>query len=244
MEPSKSSIAFDKQRASSFNTQYQKLAPLSDAIHLLLRVILLDLPADAQVLCVGAGTGAELLFLAKAFPGWQFAVVEPAVPMLDLCRQRAEDAGIAARCTFHAGYLDTLPDAPPFHAATSLLVTHFLLTPDARRDYWAQIAARLRPEGVLVASTLASDMTTSAYQSLLEVWLQMQRYTGTPVEAIAKMPESYGRDVAILPPVDIEAEIAASGFHAPTQFYQTLLIHGWYAKRSAQEQGFQREKNY
>ena len=231
METSKSSIAFDKERASSFNAQYQKLAPLSDAIHLLLRVILLDLPAEARVLCVGAGTGAELLFLAEAFPGWQLTAVEPATSMLDLCRQRAEAAGIAARCTFHAGYLDTLPAAPPFHAATSLLVTHFLLTPDARRDYWAQIAARLRPEGVLVASTLASDMTTAAYQSLLQTWLQMQKYTGTPPEAIAKMPESYGRDVAVLPPATIEAEIAASGFHAPTQFYQAFLIHAWYARR-------------
>ena len=231
METPKSSIAFDKERASSFNTQYQKLAPLSEAIHLLLRVILLDLPADARVLCVGAGTGAELLFLAEAFPGWHFAVVEPAAPMLDLCRQRAEDVEIAARCTFHAGYLDTLPDALPFDAATSLLVTHFLLTPEARRDYWAQIAARLRPEGVLVASALASDMSAPAYQSLLEVWLQMQRYTGTPADAIAKMPDSYGRDVAILPPADIEAEIAASGFQAPTPFYQALLIHAWYAKR-------------
>ncbi len=231
METSKSPVAFDKERASSFNAQYQKLAPLSEAMHLLLRVILLDLPDDARVLCVGAGTGAELLFLAEVFPGWQFAVVEPAVPMLDLCRRRADAAGIAARCTFHAGYLDTLPAVPPFHAATSLLVTHFLLTPDARRDYWAQIAARLRPEGVLVASTLASDMTTAAYQSLLEVWLQMQRYTGTPAEAIAKMPESYGRDVAVLPPADIEAEIAASGFDAPIAFYQALLIHAWYTKR-------------
>ncbi len=231
MEPSKSSITFDKERASSFNAQYQKLASLSEAMHLLLRVILLDLPAEARVLCVGAGTGAELLFLAEAFPGWQFAVVEPAAPMLDVCRQRAEDAGIAARCTFHAGYLDTLPDAPPFDAATSLLVTHFLLTPSARRDYWMQIAARLRPGGVLVASTLASDMSAPAYQSLLEVWLQMQRYTGTPADAIAKMPESYGRDVAVLPPAALEAEIEASGFHAPIAFYQALLIHAWYAKR-------------
>ena len=230
-EPSNSSIAFDKERALSFNAQYQKLAPLSDAIHLLLRVILLDLPAEARALCVGAGTGAELLFLAEAFPGWQFTAVEPALPMLDLCRQRAEEAGIASRCTFHAGYLDTLPDAPPFDAATSLLVTHFLLTPGARRDYWAQVAARLRPNGVLMASTLASDLSAPAYQSLLQVWLQMQRYTGTPEDAIAKMPESYGRDIAVLPPAEIEAEITASGFDAPIAFYQALLIHAWYTKR-------------
>jgi len=233
METSKSSIAFDKERASSFNTQYQKLAPLSDVIHLLLRVILLGLPADARVLCVGAGTGAELLFLAEAFPGWQLTAVEPAAPMLDICRQRAEDAGIASRCTFHAGYLDTLPNAPPFDAATSLLVTHFLLTPGARRDYWAQIAARLRPGGVLVASTLASDLSTPAYQNLLQTWLQMQRYTGTPAEAIAKMPESYGRDIAVLPPAALEAEMEAGGFAAPIAFYQALFIHAWYAKQSA-----------
>jgi len=45
-----------------------------------------------------AGTGSELIYLAQNFPQWQFTV-EPAAPMLDVCRQRTEECGIASRCT-------------------------------------------------------------------------------------------------------------------------------------------------
>ena len=75
-------------------------------------------------------------------------------------------------------------------------------------------------------------MSSAAYHSLLEVWLHMQKYTGISAEAAEKMRAVYGRDVAVLPPFDIEAIIATSGFTTPVRFYQTLLIHAWYAQRT------------
>jgi tRNA (cmo5U34)-methyltransferase len=180
------------------------------------------------------GTGSELIDLAQTFPQWKFTAVEPAAPMLDICRQKADEYGIASRCTFHEGYLDSLPASDPFHAATCLLVSQFFIQQEERRNFFRQIAARLLPDGYLVSSDLASDMSSSAYRSLLEVWVRMLRSSEAPAEEeeIEKFLTSYGRDVALLPPQEVEAIIASSGFDAPVLFFQTLLIHAWYTKRT------------
>ena len=114
---------FTQDHAAAYDQRFSKLAPLRDALHLLVATLFSELPAQARILCVGAGTGAELLFLARKFPGWEFTAVEPSGPMLDLCRTKADAEGIASRCTFHEGYLDSLPAGEPFDAATSLLVS-------------------------------------------------------------------------------------------------------------------------
>ncbi len=233
MQNQEPTAVFDKERASSYDTLYAKLTSLSDALHLLMRVVLSELPAEARILCVGVGTGSELLSLAGEFPHWQFTAVEPAAPMLDICRGRAEDAGIAPRCTFHEGYLDTLPASPPFDAATSLLVSHFIVDSDEQRGFYKEIAARLRPDGSLVTAALVADPSAPASPSLLDVWMRMQEYVGVSAEALEKMRGAYGRTFAAQMPQEVEAIIASSGFSAPVLFFQTLLIHGWYARREA-----------
>lgn len=152
--------------------------------------------------------------------------------MLDICRQRTEECGIASRCTFHEGYLDSLPASDSFDAATCLLVSHFIMQPHERSNFFRQIAAWLRPDGYLVSSDLVSDMSTSEYRSLLEVWLRMLKYSEVPVEEVEKFRVSYGRDVALLSPQTVEAIITRSGFESPVLFFQTLLIRAWYSKRT------------
>jgi tRNA (cmo5U34)-methyltransferase len=232
MKNQESTIVFDQERASNYDKRFAKLAPIRNALHLSIRLVLSELPNDARILCVGVGTGAELIDLAQAFPQWKFVAVDPAKPMLDICRQKAEEYGIASRCTFHEGTLDTLPALDPFHAATCLLVSHFFTQQEERRNFFRQIAARLLPDGYLVSADLASDMSSSTYQSLLKVWVRMLRYSEAPAEEIEKFLASYGRDAAIIPTQEVATIIASSGFHTPVLFFQTLLIHAWYAKRT------------
>jgi tRNA (cmo5U34)-methyltransferase len=225
-------VFFGKEQAAGYDQQWAKLAPIRDALHLLLRIVLSELPDDALVLCVGVGTGAELLYLAQVFPRWSFTLVEPAKPMLDICRQKAEESGITSRCTFHEGYLDSLPLSLPFDAATCLLVSQFIMQPEERRAFFGQMSNQLRPGGYLVSADLSSGTSASAYEDLFEVWFQMQRFNGMPEEGIEKMRLAYGRNVAVSALREIEALIASNGFNAPVLFFQAFLIHAWYARRT------------
>ncbi|MHA1524601.1 MAG: class I SAM-dependent methyltransferase [Alphaproteobacteria bacterium] len=223
----KPSIFSDPERAASQDKRFAKLAPIRDALHLMIDLVLDDLPADTRILCVGVGTGPELIALAKANPGWCFTAVDPAAAMLDICRQKAEEFGVASRCTFHEGYLDTLGAPEPFDAATCLLVSQFNMQPEKRREFFRQIAERLRLDGYLVSADLASDMATPAYKALFEIWVRMMRFAEIPFKGGGNL----GREIAVLPQCEIEEIIASSGFETPTLFFQTILIHAWYSKK-------------
>jgi len=224
MEDSESTTIFNQQNASDYDDQREKLVPLKDALHLCIRMLFSKLPTDARVLCVGVGTGAELLYLAQAFPQWQFTVVEPAMAMLDICRQRANECGISDRCTFHEGNLDTLPEVDNFDAATSILVSHFFVNQTDRINYFSDIASRLNPGAYMVNADLASDMSTAEHNSILKVWVTMHEYAGMPVNINA-----FGNKIALCPINEVELIIQKSGFESPVLFFQTLFIHAWYS---------------
>ncbi|RYD79573.1 MAG: class I SAM-dependent methyltransferase [Verrucomicrobiaceae bacterium] len=233
MQNQQSPVAFDQAHASEYDKRFAKLAPLRDVMHFFLGTVFSDLPANARILCVGAGTGSELLYLAQKNPQWHFTAVDPSAPMLEVCRRRAEEAGIASRCAFHEGYLDSLPPSEPFDAATSILVSQFILNPETRTEFFRAIAERLRPGGYLATADLASDVNSTAYQSLLDIWLQLMKTTGIPPENAEKLRVTYGRDVALLPVEKVSEIIASGGFETPVLFLQTGLIHAWFTKQRA-----------
>lgn len=226
-------LLFDQKAADSYDQRTVVWAAGRQSLHDLTRVILGELPAKARILCVGVGTGIEMVALAEAFPEWRFTAVEPSRAMLEVCRQRARENGIESRCTFHGGYLDSLPASEPFEAATCLLVSHFFMVPEERSAFFGEIAVRLRVGGILVSSDLASDMASEEYRSLLDVWVRMMKSPAMSDEDIEKWRSSYGRDAAVLPSREVEGIIKAGGFETSVLFFQNLLIHAWYSKKSA-----------
>ncbi|TVO58584.1 class I SAM-dependent methyltransferase [Denitromonas halophila] len=221
---------FDQQ-AAGYDARWAKTAPIRNALHFLLDAVFAGLPAHARILCVGAGTGEEIDYLAKRFSQWTFTAIEPSGAMLDVSRSKADKGGYLSRCEFHEGYLASLPDQDRFDAATCFLVSQFITDRDARVDLFRTIATRLRPNGLLASSDLASDVDSNAYTALLNIWLNMMLAAGIPAAGIAQMREAYRRDVAVLPPAQIESIIAAGGFDTPVMFYQAGLIHAWFSQR-------------
>ena len=223
---------FDQQ-AASYDAQWAKTAPIRDCLHFLLEAMFAELPTDASVLCVGVGTGAELVHLARRKPEWRFAAVEPSKPMLEVSRQKAESEGFASRCVFHAGYLETFSSSERYDAATCFLVSQFILDEEQRSRFFREIAQRLKPGGLLASSDLASDVDSREYEVLLRGWMHMMSAVELSPEAAERMRKAYARDVGVLPPAKVASVIEAGGFELPVQFFQAGLIHAWLSKRAS-----------
>ncbi|RYD16690.1 MAG: class I SAM-dependent methyltransferase [Lysobacteraceae bacterium] len=221
-----------EQQAAGYDERWAKTSPIRDALYFLLQAVFAELRADARILCVGAGTGEEIDYFAKRCPGWTFTAVEPSGAMLDVCRAKAQQGGYASRCRFHEGYLDMLPTEDAFDAATCFLVSQFILDEEARRAFFHSIAARLRCGAILASSDLASDVSSSAYDALLDVWLAMMGMAGIPNAGLEQMRAAYALDVAILPPARVASIIRGGGFEEPVPFYQSGLIHAWFSRRA------------
>jgi tRNA (cmo5U34)-methyltransferase len=226
------STYFGKAHAPYYDERAAKFASVRDTLSFLVRLVLADLPSESRILCVGAGTGAELLDMARAFPAWRFIAVEPSPNMLEICFQKVDEAGIASRCHFHEGFLDSLPRTEPLNAATSILASQFLTDPNQRRDFFHQIATRLCPGGYLINADLASSLRSSAFESLFEIWMRVH---GQTPEAAKASQKGWGKDVAVSRPGEIESIIAGAGFEPPILFYQALFIHAWHARRGASD---------
>lgn len=231
MQPDELKAAFDQQ-ATGYDRLWAKLAPIRDGLFFLLESVFAPLPAEARILCVGAGTGIELAHLASRFPGYHFTAVEPSGAMMAVCRQRAEAEGYAARCRFHVGYVDSLPDTDLHDGATCFLVSQFIVDRDARVGLFRSIAQRLTPGGVLASSDLSSKVGSPEYRALVVAWMTMMAAAEVPAENLRKMEAAWEKDVAILPAADVAKIIAEGGFESPAQFYQAGLIHAWFARRS------------
>ncbi len=230
MSDDQNKVVFDEKRAESYDRKSN--GPVREALQFLVRTVLADLPQDARILCVGIGTGLELVDLAQAFPHWHFTAVEPAAPMMEICRKRVEELGLSDRCVLHNGYLETLRETEMFDGATCLLVSHFFLQLEDRLNFLSLIASRLRPGGRLINCDLVSDMSSEKYPRIVAPWRQFLRMQGRTEEEVDQFCDHLGRGVAMLPPVQVENLIAGSGFNAPVQFFQSLLMHAWFADRA------------
>lgn len=231
MDSDEIKAVFDQQ-AASYDERWAKTAPIRDALHFLLEAVFAEVPANARILCVGAGTGEEIDYLARRFPEWTFTALEPSGAMLEVCRNKAETGGFADRCHFHEGYLESLPLQDPFDAATCFLVSQFILDKGARVEFFRGITARLKPGGILASSDLASDTGSQEYEALLETWMNMMLSAGIPTAGVEQMRAAYARDVAVLPPAQVSSIIRSAGFDEPVLFYQAGLIHAWFAKQA------------
>ena len=219
---------FGAAHAPAYDQRWSRLAPMADSLHFLTGAVLAELPAEARILCVGAGTGAELISLAKTFPAWRFTAVEPSAAMLDVCRRKVEALGLNSRCDFHEGFLETLPSGEPFDGASAILVSHFLTDAEERRAFFRGIARRLKPGGLLVNAEIASSSPLALSGPMIKAWNSAHGAAAPTTSP----PPGWGTDVAVGSPREIEALVASAGFEAPTLFHQALFIHAWFARRT------------
>jgi tRNA (cmo5U34)-methyltransferase len=221
---------FDQQASASYDERNRRLAPIAEGLHFLIRLILGDLPERSRVLCVGVGTGAEILSLAQAYPSWEFVGVDPSQPMLDVCHKRLLDAGVADRCKLIAGYVQDLPAGGGYDATLSVLVAHFIRR-EERAGFFGHMTSRLRSGGTLVNAEISFDLESPQADSMIEQWKKVQALMGGTPESLAAVPKALREILAVLPPHETQRLIRESGIEAPIPFFQSLMIQGWFGRK-------------
>lgn len=226
MEKDKVKEIFDNS-AATYDKTWEKLAPVNNSLHPLMGAILSQLPEKAKILCVGAGTGAEIIFMAKKFPQWIFTAVDPSAAMLDVCRKRLRELGFENRCEFYADYLENLSLPKDYDAATSILVSQFINDKEARMDFFRNIAAKLKPNGMIINADLSGDISSSNYEQLLGIWAQMMADGNVQAQTVENIRQTHKSGISFLPPQEVAGILQSAGFNKPAQFYQMAFIHGW-----------------
>ncbi|MBC2593621.1 class I SAM-dependent methyltransferase [Ruficoccus amylovorans] len=222
---------FDQKTSSVYDEKARKIAPVSENLHFLIRLTLADLPADARVLCVGTGTGTEILMLARDHPCWRFTGIEPSASMLALCREKLERENILERCELHNAYLSELDLDAGYDAVLCLLVTHFIRDNRERQQMFTQMAGLLKPGGTLINAEISFDTDAPQFASIIEPWKALHKLSGASAEQASQIEQTLREHVNVLPPAAIEDFLRASGLPTPVQFWQSLLIRAWYSRR-------------
>ena len=225
------STFFTQEMAEAYDQRNAGLKPISDCLHFLTQLTLARLPDTARVLCVGVGTGAEMLSLACQRPGWQFVGVDPSAEMLAVAQQRIEQAGISGRCQLVHGYVDDVTEEQ-FDAVLSMLVAHFITSHD-RPAFYRTIHDRLSPGGTFVSAEISADLAAPEFPSMLEDWKQVQRLMGATEDSLAKLDTMLREVLSVASPEKTTALWKDAGLSLPIPFFQAFMIHGWHAVRPA-----------
>ncbi len=219
------------EAAKVYDEKNRQLAPIADNMHFLIRLILKNAPVSAHVLCVGVGTGAEILSLSKAFPEWTFVGVDPSIGMLNVCRERLETAGVLNRCELIQGYVHDVPPGESFDVALSVLVAHFVKRED-RLSFYQAMSSRLLPNGVLINTEISYDLNSPEFPLMLKNWEAVQLLMGAAPESLANLSQVLREMLSVISPTETEKLLKQSGIQLPVRFFQAFMISGWYGTKN------------
>lgn len=218
------------EAAKVYDEKNRQLAPIADNMHFLIRLILKNAPVRARILCVGVGTGAEILSLSKAFPEWTFVGVDPSVGMLNVCRERLEAAGVLSRCELIQGYVHDVPPGEDFDVALSVLVAHFVKRED-RLNFYQAMSNRLCTGGFLINTEISYELNSLEFPLMLKNWEAVQLLMGATPESLANLSQVLREMLSVISPIETEKLLKQSGIHLPVRFFQAFMISGWYGTK-------------
>ncbi len=223
---------FDTMGGAKYDESNQNFARISQNLIFLSDLVLKNLPEDARILCVGVGTGADIIDLASEHPNWRFVGIEPSAAMLQKCEEKLEQLGLMGRCELFHGYLSEYEHGENFDAVLCLFVMHFVVDLTERGSMYADMARALKPEGILIVSEISADFKSPNYPAALEDWRALHARGGAPVESLEKMDQTIEKVLGVIAPNQTEKLIQENGFKRPIPFFQSFLIRAWHADKS------------
>ncbi|GAP73717.1 SAM-dependent methyltransferase [Pseudoalteromonas sp. SW0106-04] len=150
--------SFQGEEATNYDERISRLVPGYELLHQLTQAqCQAQLSSSASILVVGAGTGKEVVALAKANPNMHFVAQDISADMLAIAEQRFDEAGISARVTCHCGDVGQLQQQ--FDGALCLLVLHFLADNGDKAALLKSIRQQLAPQAWLWFADLMKPET-------------------------------------------------------------------------------------
>jgi tRNA (cmo5U34)-methyltransferase len=121
-------------------------------------------------------------------------------------------------------------DAVPtraFHAATSILVSHFLKTADEKLRLFEGIAHRLEPGGSLVTAELMTARDDDTSSLFLRAWKAYYLSNGIPPSEVDADFVRRKQAVAEISEDELHGILEQSGFKSIRRFYQAFHFAGY-----------------
>lgn len=183
----------------------------------------------ASVLCVGVGTGQELLPLARYGATWRFTGVDTSPHMLAVARERLVHEGLQERVRLHEGPLHDLDPGAPFDAAQMIGVLHHVHGDEARRALLREGVQRLRPGApVIVGERVGADPL------LLDVEDAVLHAAGSGAEALSHRRDKLAHHDVWTSDEALFALLGEAGLVAPRLLFAALQFKLFLVRASAQ----------
>ncbi|MGB6408578.1 MAG: class I SAM-dependent methyltransferase [Planococcus donghaensis] len=183
---------------------------------------------SSNLLVVGAGGGAELLYFSQLYPSWFLTGVDPAEQMLKIALHKIQQAGTEQRVKLHQGFVHELPADNKFDMATCILVFQFLPDDNAKLNLLKSVAERLEHGAPFILVSIYGDKDSTEFNKNFTAWKERFRSNGVnpeeseDVQRILKMP--------LISEERIKELLDEAGFRNIVKFYSAYQVGGWAAE--------------
>ncbi len=218
---------FDQDRARNYDGMIANWFPGYEEVLGGIANLLRSDAAGDEILVVGAGTGNEILALLDASPHFRITGVDPAAEMVAIAEQKLMKYPSVQMVT---GTVDMLATIPRFHAATLLLVLHFLPDDGAKLDLLQAISQRLKPEAAFFLVDIFGDQTS--------ISAQLKRLKTMLPEDVSQAEIEYRfqrikEKIHYIPEERLQELLLEAGFGASRCFFQETIYGGWWTRKRA-----------
>ena len=219
---------FNASKSTEYDKKIRASIPGYHALHeMTLDFLSSTLPKVANILIIGVGTGMELITLGVSNPKWTFTAIDLSEEMLSVCKDNIDSAGLSYRVKIICGGLDELSLQPIFHAATSILVSHFIKDRNDRKAFFQSIAKRLLDNGSLITADIVADRSDPSFEIFVKAWKAHYIHAGIPEEEAEEDFERSFNAVSFMSEEELIDLFVDGGFKGVKKFYQAFLFGGW-----------------
>ncbi len=222
-------IDFNGKLSSVYDDIIHQIIPAFHSIYELTQHLLREkLDKESKILVAGAGTGKEIIDCSQNNPDWSFTGFDPAEQMLLIAQKKVADASLENKISLIHGLINAVSEND-FHAATSILVMHFLPDDGTKLNFLKEIACRLKPGAPIILVDIEGEIGSDEYNTLTAAWKNQQLFTRDDDDKVNEEFELREKDVHFIPQKRIESLLEEVGFIEIHKFFKAYVFGGYVA---------------